>query len=192
MALQKAFDQAFKTEIPVGPISFPIGLRMNNPQPGTKPTIAKAGSLIPLEAQTKNGWLATSHYFCSDGMSALGVSFQLAAPSADGNRSLYLTSVSSGSPAHLAGLRNGDWISGYRTIDSNETQKIGDSYTPFLDFTRKASEGSTLKERTVLIEGVNSARKRFSRQITLCPKNLDHRKAARENIEKLRSVASGS
>ena len=185
--IHSAFDQALKEEIRVPNISFPLEASVTNPKSGGKPILSRAGSLLHLETKAEDGWLVTGQYFCAEGMSSLGLSFQ---PYIDGSgvEKLRITKVADSSPAFLTGFRVGDSIATFGAASEATSQKASRDYRPFINFINQSSDRPTSQERTIKLSGSDVSGKPFEKEVILCPKSLDHRSEAEKIIANTRAA----
>lgn len=166
-AIENEFKKIFKESIEFPTFSLPTKLKANQSNP-TKPTILEAGSLIPLEVKAEKGWLAVSTSFCHESTMPLGVTF------APNNR---IQSVQPGSPAALAGLKVGDRIESFSGFEHRPTA-LGADISHFVEFIQEKAIQRSSERRTVELKGKSSDGIPFSRQISLCPTYLNHRREA--------------
>lgn len=172
-AIENEYRRIMKDTLDFPNISIPTKLKRKSTDKNVKPEILEAGSLVPLEVKSENGWLAISSAFCTEKMRPLGISF---------TKTNRISEVQTGSPADLAGLKVGDRIDSFGEEKGATTSLIGD-INPFLEFVKEKSIGKTSEQRTIELSGASSSGKSFKKTISLCPSKLNHRKEAEKVFE---------
>jgi len=167
-ALEDEYRKIMKDEIEFPTVSFSTKLKIDPANLKAKPEIVEAGTLIPLEVKSENGWLAVSAAFCVETTRPLGLSF---------DKKNRVSFVQPGSPAALAGFKEGDQISAYAGAEDRK-KAIGMDIEPFIEFIKESAIAKNSYQRTVQLSGISADGVRFDRSVSLCPSQLEHRKNA--------------
>jgi len=179
--LMKEYTKAFKEQAEFPIVSLPTSFHADNPKAGGKPRMVGAASYLPLETVSKDGWFGATLLMCTPGMEPLGVQFRVLTEQQ--KEKLYLSSVTKGSPADLAGLKPGDRITSYSVDGNEEKVAISKDQKVFQAAVAKSASEKEAGKRLMTFEGVNTEGVAFSVQVALCPKGLDHMKKATQTLE---------
>jgi hypothetical protein len=169
-AIEKEFRKIMRPEIEFPVVSIPTKLKVDSKNLDKRAEIVEAGSLMPLEVFAENGWLALSATLCTEKTKPLGVVF---------DKENRVRAVQPNSPAALSGFKVGDRIESYSSEDTRKTALIRD-LEPFFEFVKDKAIEKHSPQRTIELNGKSKEGIPFSRSVTLCPSNMDHRKGAEE------------
>jgi hypothetical protein len=159
-------------------VSVPTKVRAKKGANGKEMEVLEAGSLLPVEVKSQNGWLAVGSTFCTQSQRALGVSF-----SAPG----VIQSIDNMSPAAMAGFKPGDRIETF-SEPSGRSKAFGGTYDPFLNFIKDKAAHIIAKDRKVIVSGKDSQGNSFSRTVFLCPSQLNHKEQAQKGFAQFKSA----
>ncbi len=168
IVLEERYKLAFPDEIEIPPTSIPVAFDLDNPTPEMKPTVTDTASLTPLETRAKEGWLYSSSYVCSDSIKGLGIGFD--SGSGEGSPSIDVKTILPLSPAHMIGMHAGDRITKYKSGATHGLTSVSEDYRDFVNALSEVAAHKWVNDRKMLIEGVDSEGREFSRSVTLCPK----------------------
>ena len=188
--LKQQLTDSMKPVMTFPSVSFPTKLYTPkfNDQPG-EPTVMSAGSLVPVDVATKDGWLVVGNSFCSDAMPSLGVTMQQRNYQSGGASlwALQAFGITPGSPADQIGLKVGDVIDSFGVPGERAETVINGARDPFYAFIAERSKEKSPGKRTMEIGGRSVNGVPFKKTVTLCPSGMNHKDLAAKAMKEARA-----
>lgn len=175
--IQNEFSKILSEEVEFHSATIPTKVKAVSKPNGKEIQVLEAGSLLPVEVKSENGWLAIGNTFCNDSNKAFGAVF-----SQDGK----IKNVDSGSPADLTGFKPGDKIKTFSEPEGRSNAFTREAET-FVSFIKEKAANKSAQQRKVIITGTNASGENFSRAVFLCPSQLDHKQRALETISRFQN-----